>query len=65
MRRGARFLLPSGRVVEVLGGHRDDGGVVVQCGYVDRGRLRGQGAFKEQRLSLRESWLLRHGRPTV
>lgn len=65
MKPGARFLLPSGRVVQVLGIHHDSLTPVASCGYVDRGRLRSEGIERKHRVSLRTTFLARFGRPTA
>lgn len=65
MKPGRRYLLPSGRVVEVITVRHDGVTPVASCGYVKRGQLAPAGERMRGRVSLCTTWLAKHGRPTV
>lgn len=56
---GARFELPSGRVVQLLAGAASAAGPVWECGYVAGGLLRERGDEGKHRVVLRQDFLMR------
>jgi len=68
LRKGQRYWLPSGTVVEVSGLDCDMGGWVAECVYV-RGMRRDDehrvSIVVRGRVTLSQSFLLGHGKPTV
>jgi len=57
---GERYLLPSGRLVEVLGISDWSTRHVVNLAYVQDGRVPGPGRGESRRVSMRLDWFLVH-----
>lgn len=60
--KGERLELPSRNVVELLRSMAT-GELRWECGYVVNGVVMREGHSWRNRLTLREDWLLKHGRP--
>lgn len=68
LRKGQRYWLPSGTVVEVAGLDCDLGGWVAECVYVRGMRREPEGGVSivvRGRVALSQGFLLGYGKPTV